>query len=84
MASSEVVDTCNNISRSLNELAVSMAFVYHDHEGFRPAARSKKQKRRPLPIQDLVSRAKEEVTASGGWLSECRSWLSLPTWTSHA
>ena len=60
-----------------------MVFVYHDHEGFRPAVRSKKQKKRPLSIQDLVSRAKEEVTANGDWLSHCRSWFSLSTSDVH-
>lgn len=50
-----------------------MAFVYHDHEGFRPAKRSKKQRRKQLPVQDLVSRTIEEVRASRDWLSECRS-----------
>ena len=54
-----------------------MAFVYRDHEGFRPAVRSKKQKRRPLSIQELVSRAKEEATADRDWLSECRSRFPL-------
>lgn len=82
MASSEVVD-CTNTSCSIDESVIQMAFVYHNHDGFRPAARSKKQKRRPSSIQDLVLRAREEVTASRDWLSECRSWLSLPTSTSH-
>ena len=50
-----------------------MAFVYHDHEGFRPAKRSKRQRRRrPLPVQDLVLRATEEVEANCDWLSGCR------------
>jgi len=52
-----------------------MAFVYHDHEGFRPAKRSKKQRRPPLSVQHLVSRATEEVTANRDWLSECRSLI---------
>jgi len=49
-----------------------MAFVHHNHEGFRPGRRSKKQKRRPPSVQDLVLRATEEITANGDWLSECR------------
>jgi len=68
---------CRNASCSINELFISMAFVYHDHEGFRPATRLKKRRRRPPPIQDLVLRAKEEVTANSDWLSECRGWLHL-------
>lgn len=50
-----------------------MAFVYHDHQGFRPAKRPKKKRGQgPLSVQDLVSRAAEEMTAKGDWLSECR------------
>ena len=75
--------SCRYIDHASNESVVKMAFVYHDHEGFRPATRSKKQKRRPLSIQDLVLRATEEVTANGDWLSECRSRLSFPTLASH-
>jgi len=52
-----------------------MAFVYHDHEGFRPARRSRKQRRPPLSIQDLVLRAREEVTANGDWLFDCRGLI---------
>lgn len=52
-----------------------MAFVYHDRESFRPAKRSKKPKRRPQSIHDLVSRATDVVTANKAWLSECRSLI---------
>lgn len=50
-----------------------MAFVYHDHEGFRPSKRSRKQGRQPLSVRELVLRTTEEMTANEDWLSECRS-----------
>jgi hypothetical protein len=54
-----------------------MAFVYHDHEGFRPAKRQKKQRRRPHSVQDLVLQATEEVRANEDqWLSDCRGGSS--------
>ena len=58
-----------------------MAFVYHDHEGFRPAEGPKKPRRGPwstVPVQELVSRATEEVEANcKDWLSDCRSERSF-------
>jgi len=85
MARQEVVDSMgtNRVLGKLMNQSFQMAFVHHDHEGFRPGRRSKKQKKRTLSVEDLVLRATEEVTAKRDWLSECRGGSSLLTSTSR-